>query len=179
VNKYQKASVFLALGLYLPLAYQLLTHQVTQNLATWVLWVFLDAIAVASMFVQKGNFQLPTAYVAGGTSIVLCIATTNMWTWTIYETIVTCMVAVCITGWYLSGPRLATILSTSAMALATIPQLKDVWQDPTTAPTLVYVGYTLANIFSTVGGKNWSIEERFYPSVCTLLCILIVMFSLR
>jgi hypothetical protein len=32
---------------------------------------------------------------------------------------------------------------------------------------LEYIGFTVANGLSIAGGANWSIEERFYPGVCT------------
>jgi hypothetical protein len=35
------------------------------------------------------------------------------------------------------------------------------------APVLEYIGFTVANGLSIAGGANWSIEERFYPGVCT------------
>ena len=179
MNIYQKVSVVLALSLYLPLGYQILTGKVTQNLATWILWILLDVIAAGSMFVQDGNFELPTAYVVGGTCIIVCIAKMKTMKWTMYETKVSCMVVACMIGWGLSGPWLATILSSSAMALATIPQLKDCWRQPDQTPTLVYVGYTVANLASTIGGKSWTVEERFYPIVCMIICMLMVTLSLQ
>ncbi len=168
-------------ALYVHLGHGILTKGVPQNLATWILWVLLDAVAAGSMFVGAGhgNYQLPTAYVVGGSVISWCIRKSGTVKWTWFETLVSTMVVVAIVAWKLLGPDFATILSTTGMAIATIPQVKDSWQEPEKSPIFTYLGFTLVNGLSVIGGKSWTIEERFYPTVCAELCVLVVLVSLR
>lgn len=44
---------------------------------------------------------------------------------------------------------------------------------------LMYIGYVVANFLSMMGGKGWTIEERFYPGVCVIPCGLIAIASLH
>lgn len=179
MNTYQKLSVVLALMLYLPLARDIWTGKITQNLATFILWGTLDTIAAISIFLQGGNYQLPSAYVAGCVLIVGCILKTGTFEWTWFETAMSICVCVCLIGWAMSGSYLATILSTIGVVLAGLPQLKDTLKDPDGCPTLLYFGYTIANLLSTIGGKAWVVEERLYPVACLILCLVIALASLR
>jgi hypothetical protein len=42
----------------------------------------------------------------------------------------------------------------------------------------IYLGYTLANALSTLGGKAWVVEERLYPTACVALCATVVIVTL-
>jgi hypothetical protein len=189
MNLYQIASTVLAFLLYIPLAWQILTGQVTQNIATWILWGVLDAIAAFSMYMHKkekkegaraeeeGNWHLPTAYVLGCTMTILCMLKARLFNWTWFETITSFMVVVCIVGWKISGPRTATILSTAGVVLAGFPQVKDAMLHPEAMPFLVYLGFVIVNVLSTIGGKAWTVKDRLYPLACGGLCLLIALFS--
>ncbi len=177
LNRYQKVSTVLALCLYFPLAWQLLTGQVTQNFATWLLWGILDGIAALSLYKQKGNWYLPAGYVGGCTFTLICMLRALDFKWTTFETEVSAIVALCIIGWKYSGPRLATVLSTIGVVVGGFAQLKDAWTEPMKMPFLVYLGFVVANALATMGGKSWTVEERFYPASCTVLCIAIVVIT--
>ena len=180
VNIYQKLSVALALSLYLPLSYQILTGKVRQNLATFILWGSLDAIAALSIFAQGGNYYLPAIYVAGCSIVVSSILKSKSYgVWTSYETKIVFLVALSVVAWFLSGPWAATIFSTSGVMMASLPQIKDTWRDPASTPGLIYAGCTVANALSIVGGSAWTVEERLFPTACTVLCIFIVVLTLR
>jgi hypothetical protein len=173
-------SVFLAMFLYLPLTIQIFRGTVKQNFATWVLWGLLDGLASASMFVQDGNWQLPAMYVLGCSVILISILIKDgIFIWTRFETYVGLLVLACIVGWIQSGPRFATIFSSVAMVIASFPQIVDSWKKPHEVPVFVYIGYFVVNLLSAIGGKSWTIEERFYPLMCVFICAIFVGFSLR
>ncbi|MEK7585119.1 MAG: hypothetical protein AAB455_01200 [Patescibacteria group bacterium] len=179
MNVYQEISAALAILLYIPLAWQILTGRVKQNLATWILWWMLDGLAALSMFFQDGNWYLPAAYVAGCTLIIGCMVRAKNLAWTNFETVVSMMVLVCLIGWATSGPWLATILSTLGVFLAGLAQLKDAWRSPKEMPVLLYFGYFAVNVISMIGGKGWTVEERLYPGACAVLCGAITLASCR
>jgi hypothetical protein len=179
LNIYQKVSVVVALSLYLPLGYQILRGTVVQNLATFALWGALDAIASASIFLQGGNYQLPAVYVLGCIITILCILKARTFGWTRYETQVSIVVLECIVAWKVSGPWYATIFSTAGVVFAGLPQLKDSWMNPEKSPLYSYIGFSFVNLMNTIGGKAWTVEERFYPFWCTILCVAIVLVSMR
>jgi hypothetical protein len=141
----------------------------------------MDGIVAISTYILNGNYQLPTAYALGSAIIVLCILKSrnfDRWTW--FETVMTIMVIICLVIWKISGPYWATIMSSIALVLASTPMvIKDSWMEPEKFPTLLYSGYSLANFFGILGGKSWSVEERFYPVCAFSVCVTMVLISLR
>jgi hypothetical protein len=180
MNWYVKLSVILALALYLPLSWQILKKEVEQNMLTFLLWGTLDAVAALSIIRQGGNWYLPAAYVGGCIIVVSSLIVANVpMRWTRFETAIAMLFGICLVGWVVSGPRMATILSTSGVLIATGPQLRDTYKDPSKQPVMIYLGFTVANILSTLGGSSWSIEERLYPAACTVLCLVVAMLAMR
>ncbi len=179
MNIYTTISISFCILIYLYLAHKIRKGNAEQNLATWVSWVLLDTVAGASLFVQDGNWYLLAMYVAGGTMISSFIFRSAKFKWGIVEKTSLLLVVVSIIIWTRSGPWYATIVSTIGVAIATCPQLKDAILEPATQPIEVYIGFTIINGLAVAGGKAWTIDERFYPAVCTILCALIVGFSSR
>lgn len=181
MNIYVGASVTLALVLYVYLAHELKYTNVKQNIATWVLWGALDGEEAVALFVQNGNWYLPAIYVLGCIVTITAILYFNKRTlgWSYVETVSTAGVVVCIIAWAMSGPWLAAIIATLGTSLATAPQIKDSWRKPEESPLLVYIGFVVVNLLSVVGGKEWSVTERLYPTACTIVCLLVVGASLR
>jgi uncharacterized membrane protein len=180
MNVYAWSGSILAILTYFPFWHQILKKKVSQNFITWMLWCILDVIAAVSIIFQRGNFFLPAAYTAGGLVVVLCIIKTgNRAFWSRFDTLVSFLVAVCMIIWYFSGDKMATVASGIAGVIAAFPQTRDAWKKPQEMPFLVYVSYLIANILSVAGGKNWSVEERFYSMACTALCAVMIIFTVR
>ncbi len=170
----------LAVLTYFPLWKGIRSGEVRQNLLSWVLWAILDGVVAATIIAQKGNLLLPVTYAVGSTiTSFLIIRSGKKASWTWFETMVALLVVVSMGVWYLSGDKVATVASTMAMVVAGIPQLVDAWKKPQDMPFFVFVSYFIANCLSTAGGKNWSIEERFYPAFATLYCFVMLIFSAR
>ncbi len=179
MSSFTTLSVVLALLLYVPLCVQLLQGKAKQNLATWIMWGSLDLIVTITIIVQHGNYFLPAAYVLGCGITLLCMIKFGDLVWTSFESFVAFLVLVCLIVWGFSGSKIATVASTLAMAIAGIPQLIDCYRRPHGMPFLIYIGYTVANLFSVLGGKNWSIEERFYPIMAGIYCLLFSALASR
>lgn len=174
------AGSILALLIYFPLWKQIRSGEAKQNYLTWILWGLLDFIVAATIIVQHGNWLLPITYGFGSLItfyFILKAGEKASWTW--FETMVVSLVIASMVIWYFSGSKIATIASTSAMLIAGIPQLIDTYKKPHEMPLLAYFGYFIANCLSTAGGKNWSIEERFYPTGAAIFCLLIALLSAR
>lgn len=175
MNAYALTGAAIATLVYIPLTVQVWRKQLEQNFATFFLWGLLDAIAAGSIFLKGGNYVLPAMYVVlcGGVPIAILRSRTFVWTWV--ETMTALLVIGCIIVWAEAGDREATIASTIAVGIAGMPQLVDFWRKPFDGPVYSYVGFTFANGISILAGKNWSIEERFYPTFNTGLTILFVL----
>jgi len=169
----------IALLLYYPLISGILRGEIKQSVATWILWVSLDAIALISIILQKGNYLLLVFYCTCGMLVSLSLVFKRLFTWTRFETFVLFLVIVCLVVWSLSGSRWATIASTIAVCISGAPQIRDSWRTPDRTTGLIYMGYVLANSLSFLGGTTWTIEERFYPGMMVLLCLTIATAAFR
>jgi len=179
MNLWTQTSTVVALALYIPLCMQIFQGKTRQNIVTWLLWTILDGVAAASLVVQKGNYLLPLAYTFGCAVTTLFILRSSKWEWGQFEKLITCLVIICALAWITSGPKTATVASAMAMCVAGLPQLLDTFQKPHEAPFWIYIGYLFCNSMSVIGAKNWSIEERFYPSSAAIYCLILITFAMR
>jgi len=144
-----------------------------------MLWSTLDGISAGTIIAQHGNYLLPLAYTIGSGIATFCILKSKQVVWTWFESFVTFLVLVCLAIWALSGSKTATVASTLAMVIAGIPQLIETARKPWETPILIYLGYFTANSLSVFGGKDWLIQERFYPSSAAIYCFFIVILAMR
>lgn len=169
----------LGLSCYAPLCYQIWTGKITQNMATFILWGLLDGIAAGSIFLEGGNFWLPMFYSLGCVFVIASILKSGSMKWTWLETFISILVAICIIVWLLVGNTWATIVSTLAVVIASVPMIVDLWLKPADSAPFTYSAFVLANFLAFLAGKDWSIAERFYPGVCTILTLSFVVLAFR
>lgn len=172
----------IAFSMYTPLYMRIRAGSARQNVATFVLWGFLDAIAAGSIFLEGGNYLLPLLYTFGCIAIIHAIVRTGTWQWTWRETLASVFVGASVVVWVFMSNELATIVSTLGVVAAGVPQLIDNWEDPSTAPIDLYVGFTIGNalsLVSLVAGDTFSVEEHFYGASCSVLTFLFVLVALR
>ncbi len=163
----------IAISLYFPLIYGIMKGKIEQNFATWMLWVMLDAIVLGSVVMQKGNFLLLVFYCIGGTLVCFSLFYMRMIRWTRFETFVLSLVVICLMVWSMVGSYWTTIVSTIAVFVSGAPQIKDSFKEPDRKTGFIYLGYFFANIFSFFATKSWTIQDKFYPGMCAILCSII------
>jgi len=151
-----------------------------QNPLTFLLWSTLDGINSGASYMEGGNWLLSALYCLGGWFVVgSIIKAKDPFKWTRFETKVTTMAVFCIIIWVSTTNTLAALASIVALCIASVPQVRDTWDQPDKTPTLIYVGYTIAGFISALGGKEFSIVEVGYPVSSFLICVIIVALSVR
>lgn len=150
-----------------------------QSFAAFFLWALLDLIATITTIIQGGNYWLALSNVIGSTTIFIILIFKKQVSWSWIETLTAFLVVVCLIVWYTTGERAGIIASSLAVVIASIPQMVDTYKKPESTPTSSYLVFTVGNIISLIGGRAWTIEERFYPACSIFLCVIIVAFSLR
>ena len=150
-----------------------------QNLVTWILWGILDTIVSITTILENGNWALPLAYAIGAFVVSFFLIKRKEFHVGLFEVVIMLAIFVCLIIWEKTGNIGAIIACTSAVCLSGIPQIKDTWNSPSKTPTIVYVYFGLAEILSFSGGKSWSIEEKFYSGAQFIVCIFVILFSLR
>lgn len=179
MNTFAWAGGLLAFLLYIPLIRGILNGKVKQNFAAWFLWVSLDTILLVSTIIEKGNFLLLVFYVIGGSLVTASLLYKKLFKWTWFEWFILALVIICLVVWNMSGSKTAIVASTLAVFIAGVPQIVESWIKPDRQSGLIYMGYVVANFLSLLGGKGWTIEERFYPATCVVLCGLIAIAALH
>ncbi len=172
----------LAIIMYFPTLYYIWTDKLKQSFATWILWVALDLIALGSIIVQQGqNTFILKCYVAGGTFVWLSLLYKRQFKWGNKEWLTLVLVVLCMTVWKVSGAWWATIASTCAVCVSGIPQFIESYNDPKQDKVtgFIYIGYVFVNLLYFLAGKNWTVQDKFYPFMMMPLCLAIAIASLR
>lgn len=179
MNALEILSGVITIPVYLLLFHHLKKGNTKENLLSWILWVILDVIVLESVISKHGNFILQLSYVIGGTCIVITIFKSSERTWDLFKLGVVLLVGVCIYLREKSGPSAATVMGTIAVLIAGVPEIIDAYKKPEDTSFLVWLGFMLACVISIFAGKDWSIEERCYPTCCSVLCFVIAALSSR
>ncbi len=164
--------------MYIPLIKGVITNQIKQPFAMWLLWTLLDGTTLISVLAQGGNWPILAFYTTMSILITSILLFKKQYGWGKFETLIASLVISCMLIWAISGPKIATIVGTIAIVIATFPMFRDAWKDPKSNPWKIWLGFSLANGLSTAAGTMWSIEERFYSTSCAILCILIAGVNL-
>jgi hypothetical protein len=170
----------LALLMYVPLILGTLRNQgAGQSFAMWALWAVLDSTVTISLIVQHGNFWLPLGLAAGSVTLAVLLLAKGKFSWSFFETGILVLVFVCLGIWKFSGSMWATIATTTAIVIAGIPGMVELWRNPQPALGRIWAGYTIANLLALWGGTSWTIEERFAPGVFAVQTVAFVALAWR
>jgi hypothetical protein len=169
----------ICMAAYIPLSVGIVKNKVEQSFAAFMLWGMLDTIASITTIVQEGNFWLPLGNAVGASAIALLLLVKRQASWSWIESMTFFLVIICLMIWYTSGEQAGIVASSLAVVIASIPQVVDTYKKPTSTPAGAYLIFLSANILSFVGGKNWTIEERFYSGCSVFLCIVILLLTRR
>lgn len=164
---------------YLLLIGGIMKSNVRQSFVAFLLWAMLDTIATITTIINDGNYWLPLSNALGSAIVAILLALKKQVSWSWIETTTAILVIICLNVWYFTGAEEGIIASSLAMVIASIPQILDTYKNPAETPTLVYCIFLAANILSFIAGKEWTIEERFYPGCAVFLCAVIVLLSLK
>jgi hypothetical protein len=169
----------ICIAAYIPLIIGIVKNKVEQSFAAFMLWGMLDTIAATTTILQGGNFWLPLGYAIGSLTVALILVAKKQVSWSWIESMTFFLVIMCVVIWYTSGERAGIIASSLAVVIASVPQTVDTYKKPAATPTGPYLIFLSANILSFLAGKNWTIEERFYPGCAVFLCVIILLVTRR
>ena len=148
----------------------LVVQGIQQNLATWIMWVVMDILITASMLFagSKGSWKLPAGYTVGAAIVAGALVYRGAtWYFGGLEVFSAAAAAFCIWIWIVSGPKVAVVSSTLAMTFAGLPALWNAWVSPDPRSWWLWGIIGISCFLSTVAGRAWTIEERFFPA-CSL-----------
>lgn len=165
--------------IHIPLLIGIWKGSVKQSFASYGLWSLLDFIAAYAIYHQGGNFWLSFLFAIGAGLASLSLLAKKCFTWGNTESVVLGLVIVCVYIQYTAGEFYAMIASVGSLTLASIPQTINTYRKPEETPTFVYVVFTIASLLSLLGAKNFALEQILYPASASLMCITIMVLSMR
>lgn len=145
------------------------------SLSSFALWAILGWITSFTMLKQGANPAVPLIYTTGATCTAVLLLVKGMDGWSQFDSIVAGLTALCIILYLTAGARKALILSVVAATLAGIPFVLLTWQNPAISPVLGNSGFLLTNVLALVAAKAWTVEDRLFAAVNTVLCALLVI----
>ena len=169
----------IAVCVYIHLCRLIKLGKVQQSFTTWVLWGLIEIILAGALIVTHGNYLIALVYALGSLAVSAFLYLYSERKWESLDTFVALLAVVCMVVWYCSGSYNAVIASTTAVVIATIPMLLHCYEQPWQSPIEVYVGFVFSSLLATLGGKTWTVEDRFYPATCFALGVLIVAILSR
>ncbi|MEI7810470.1 MAG: hypothetical protein WCI41_02855 [bacterium] len=151
-----------------------------QNFTSWSLWFVFDTIVAISTINADGNWILSLVYSISSLAVIFMIARKDGFQIHLME-IITMIVIIFISVmlWIFTNNVKTIIVCTIAIAISSIPQIKNTWQKPNETPTVIYIYFAFAELLSFLGGESWQIKDKFYPGVEFVLCLFIILLSVR
>ena len=167
-----------ALALFIPMAVEVLKDAGGgQSFATWVLWAALDTILTVSVIQQHGNFLLPLGFAIGGVVVTGLLLAKGRLALGRLDSVILALVLSCLAGWKLGGPKAATVAATTAICLAGVPGLLELWHNPQRKVGNIWGWYVLANGLAFLGGTAMTVQERFPPGMFGAYSLLMFLAS--
>lgn len=164
---------------YLLLVRGIASGKVRQSFATWMLWLVLDIIVLTSLLAQKASPVLFGIFTAGTLAVTLMLLVKKQFAWKPFDSLIAVLVAICIIVFCVAGPYMATIATTAALGIASIPQVTHTYRDPHSTPTAEYLLFTLSSVLAVISAPAWTVQDRLPQMNSALFCATIVVLTLR
>jgi hypothetical protein len=146
------------------------------SISTFALWSAIGWITVFTIFQQNANASVPLIYSLGATAVTFVLIHKGQYgKWSTFDSVIAVLVVACLVLWLVNGARVALIMSVVAGSTASLPYLIMTWQFPDQSPFLPNIGFFLANALALAGAKAWTIEDRLYPFVNTVLTAMLLI----
>ncbi len=127
------------------------------NTATWLMWVVLDIIVLASTIVTNEPFALALSYTLGASAVLLVHFTRGSWKWTWVETVCAIGTIISVILWQTLSANYAVIAGVAAMSISGGPLIRTLWNEPNSESFSVFALTTVACFITLLATWPWSI----------------------
>lgn len=146
------------------------------SFATFLLWSALAWINMISTKKQNGSWGVPLMYSIGATTTTIVLIFKGRYGWTLFDTVVTILVIVCVILWLAKGDRWAIVSSTTASFIAALPFLYMTWKNPSMSPITPNTLFLSANLLGFIAARKWTLQDRLYLGSNVVVCGSLVLF---
>lgn len=177
--------VYVTLGVVLGIIPQFMvmrgiyTRTMKLSFSAYFIWFVLNLIIASASFLAHGNYSLSLSFVLLNLLIALMVlATEKKVSFSVWERFVAVLCLVCMIVWYATTGAYAVVAASLAVFIAGVPQFAVVYKHPKLTSAMVWFLATLAGLFAVLGGKEWSVVERFYPTTFFLYGLIGLIITL-
>ena len=169
------------LAAHIPLYIAILRKTATPSFATWSMWSVMAIILLSSQIMAgKQDPWGMLAVTVGTIGAAILLIVRGKKKWEMFDTFCLSLVAVAITIWVIAGPAVAQIASFSALVIAGIPTIKNVWKDPRNENRLTWGMFALGFGMTVIAVNDWSnLIIWFQPVGSTAFNLMIFALTLR
>jgi len=170
----EKANIaggFFSICFTVAFALYLTNNNVSQNIASWTMWAFLDAFVLVACFVA-GNKRpwLHLGYTLGAFIVVCILFSKSGWKWGTVESVSAVGALLALLTWWKLGPKYAVVAIVVAITISSIPAVCDAWCQNNSAGWWFWGGTACCCVLSTYGAKAWTVEDRLFPASSFVFC---------
>ena len=191
MNTLKNISIFIGLVAFIPLWYEMWFKNKKQSFLSMIFWASLDLLFGISAFlaIPKGSYELPIWYAFGGflTALIALLKNRKI----DFQKDEKRILFICFISFIVFGLATFNLLgknsldisgysSITSIIIASYFMLKDAWRFPKEFPTpYIYGLLTIANFLNVLAGKNNSLFEIGFGITYTIVCGLVVLFSMN
>jgi len=157
------AGVIFVIG-YIPYIISILRKKTKPAKASWIIWLSLDTITIASMFAMNAlNGQMIGAVIGAWVIVILALKYGTPG-WTLLDKI-------CITGaifgivmWQLfDSPLLGILINLAVTFIGSIPTFLSAWEDPGREDKLAWILFLMSCICALIAVPDWNLADAAQP----------------
>ena len=127
------------------------------SMASWLMWVILDAVILGSTIATHKPCALALSYVAGASFVFIVHIKKGKWVWTYVETISAGGTAVSTILWFTLSPEAGVIAGIVAMTAAGMPMLLSFAKAPDRQAFWLFANVTIACAMTLIATWPWTI----------------------
>lgn len=158
-----------ALLAYIPLLLDIWRGNIRLNIATWLIWSFVDAVLFFALLANHADAMLAGAFGIGNIIVVFAILKSGEWHWRTFETLVLTGAIISLGVWYYVSAFAATLaIVVIKYFIAIAPSLHDAYAKPEKKQFLPWLMYSIGGLLSVIGAGSWTLANSFYPTVSCL-----------
>jgi hypothetical protein len=157
------AGLFMLAG-FAPYLYGIIQSETVPSKVSWIIWVTLDTITLAGMYVEgTANYQCLAA-VIGSWIVVIFALRYGISDWTKID--VSCLIGAIfgIALWKIfANPLIGIVMSLSIVLLGSIPTFISAWIDPCRENKLAWTIFWISCICAVMAIPHWTLAAAAQP----------------
>jgi hypothetical protein len=161
---------------YVPYIISIVRGKTKPAKASWIIWLSLDMITIASMLAMDSlNGQIIGAVIGAWVVAILALKY-GIPGWTLLDKLCIAGAVFGIAMWQIfDSPLLGIIINLSVTFLGSIPTFTSAWKDPSREDKLAWVLFLISCICALIAVPKWDISNAAQPITFFVIELIVVL----